>query len=275
MPAFVAFALAVGGCGPKSGDPSPPAPSRGSDTGSTSPGATAPATPADNTKTTPAKTVPDIKLTAEELFKESKKDSNFLIAKHASKLVELTGVVDQARLDLGGDPILFLLGGGGGGLDRVNCPVGDPNHWSKAFPGQTVTLWGTIPSSIYDPKRFVWNIKSVTGPEPPRLTAEEFVKAFAADPEASEKKCKGKRVILSGEVAEPKMNQKRLVGFILSLKEKKPSVVCYVIGFGGDKEEAFVKRVAKPGQKVTVIVEFDGYYSDEINMRGHVIDPPY
>jgi len=269
---FGAVAITVGGCESKSSTSSMPSPPsvNGSHTATPPGNGTA---PADNTTTTPAKSAPDVKLTAEELYKESQKDSNFLIAKHAGKLVELTGVVYVARLDLGGDPSLFLLAGGEAG--RVNCPVGDRNHWSKAFPGQTVTLWGTIPSSIYDPKRFVWHIKSVTGPEPPKLTADEFVKAFVADPEATEKKYKGKHSILSGQVAEPRMQNNNLVGFTLSLTEKKPLLVCYVIGFGGEKETAFVKGVAKPGQKVTVIVEFDGFYSDEINMRGHVIDPPF
>ena len=264
--------LAVGGCESKSGNPSgtsPPSPS-GSDGRTPAGGGT---TPAAKTPTPPAKTTPDVKLTAEEFYKESQKDSNYLISKHASKLVELTGVVRAAKLDFGGDPILLLFGGDTKSL--VNCPVGDRNHWSKAFPGQTVTLWGTAPSSIYDPKLFVWNIKSVTGPEPAKMTAEEFVKAYIADPEATEKKYKGEHIILSGEVAGPEMYEKDVVGFSLSLKEKKPLLVCNVAGMRGEKEAAFVKSVAKPGQKLKVIVEFDGYYADKITMRGHVIDPPY
>src|SRR5262245_12840561 len=179
--AFATVALTVGGCDSKSSNTSqpPPTPSaRGSETGTGAGGGAA------SIENTNAKTVPDVKLSAEELYKESQKDSNFLIAKHASKLVQVTGVVRAAKLDFGGDPILLLAGGDGTSL--VNCPVGDRNHWSKVYPGQTVTLWGTIPKSIYDPKLFAWHIKSVTGPEPPKLTAEEFVKAFVADPEAAE-----------------------------------------------------------------------------------------
>src|SRR5262245_14241923 len=208
-PLFATVAFTVGGCESKSSNSSqPPPPSVvGSDTASPAGKGTAPVA------TTPAKTVPDVKLTAEEFYKECKTDSNYLISKHASKLVELTGVVRAAKLDLGGDPILLLFGGDTTSL--VNCPVGDRNPWSKAFPGQTVTLWGTVPSSIYDPKLFVWNIKSVTGPEPPKMTAEEFVNAFVADPEAAEKKYKGTHIILSGEVAGPEMYEKDVVGFSL------------------------------------------------------------
>ncbi len=182
-------------------------------------------------------------------------------------------MVDEAKLDFGGDPILMLLGGGTTSL--VNCPVGDRNHWSKVFPGQTVTLWGTAPASIYDPKLFVWNIKSVTGPEPAKMTAEEFVKAYMADREATETKYKDKCIILTGEVAEPEMREKDVVGFSLSLKEKKPLLACHVAGSRGEKESALVKRVAKAGQKVTVVVKFDWYDAGKIFMVGHVIDPPY
>ena len=44
---------------------------------------------------------------------------------------------------------------------------------------------------------------------------------------------------------------------------------------GGEKVTNFVKGVAKPGQKVTVAVEFDGYDGSEISLRGPIIDPPY
>ena len=271
---FAAVALAVAGCGPESTSPSssPALSSRSSDSGRTGGGQTPPTE--DKTTTTPEETIPDFKLTAEELYQESKKDRNFLINKHAGKLVELTGVVYRALLDLGGNPTLLL--NGSRDMDRVNCPVGDRNHWSKAFPGQTVTLWGTVPSSSSDPKPFVWNIKSVTGPEPPRVAVEELVKAFAADPEAAEKKYKGKHLIVTGEVAVPQMQNGVLVGFSLKSLEKKPSLVCYVVSGGrGEKEQAFVKSVAEPGQKATVLVEFTAFYSDQISMTGHVIDPPY
>jgi hypothetical protein len=270
---FAAVALAVTGCGPESTSPSssPAPPSRSSDSARTGGGQTP---PAENKSTTPEKTTPDFKLTAEELYQESRKDRNFLINKHAGNLVELTGVVDKAILDLDGNPTLLL--NGSKDMDRVNCPVGDRNHWSKAFPGQTVTLWGTVPLSSHDPKPLVWNIKAVTGPEPPKVTIEELVKAFAADPEAAEKKFKGKHLIVTGAVAAPQKQNGVLVGFRLKSMEKKPSLVCYVVSDGrGEKEQAFVKSVAKPGQKVTVLVEFTAYYSDEISMTGHVIDPPY
>jgi hypothetical protein len=273
VPVFAIVALAIVGCAPGSTGPnSPPAPS------TVSPDQ---ATPADkraplvaDPKAGPAENTPDAKLTVEEFYKESQKDPNYLINKHAGKLVELTGGVRAAMLDFGGDPVL-LLNVGGSEFDRVNCPVGDRNHWSKAFPGQTVTLRGRVPSSVNDPKLFVWEIKSVTGPQPTRLSVEDFVKEVVADPEAAEKKYKGKRVILTGEVAEPKTHEGKLVGVRLSLKEKEPAVVCYAVGAGGSKEEDFVKGVAKPGQKVTVLVELDAYSAGEISLRGPIIDPPY
>src|ERR1051326_3235599 len=168
---FATFVLALVGCSPessKSGS-SPPPPLSGS--GPAPPAGGGPAA-TDNKPPTPAKTTPDVKLTAEELYQESRKDGNFLIAKHAGKLVELTGVVHSAGLDFSGSPFMFLRGGKE--LQYVNCPLSERNPGSKAFPGQTVTLWGTVPSSSYDPKPFVWNIKSVTGSEPPKVTAEQF-----------------------------------------------------------------------------------------------------
>jgi len=241
-------------------------------------------TPAPDAKTSPLDGSPDVKLTAEEYYKEANKDNNFVINKHAGKLLELAGVVDDARLDFGGDPILFLIGESKvikigkreiTTTTPINCPVADRNHWSKAFPGQTVTLRGRAPKSINDPVLFKWHIKSVTGAEPPRMTAEEFVKQFVADPEAAETKYKDMPIILTGEVAEAKVRDKRLEGFTLSLKEKTPALVCYVTeSTGGEKAATFVKGVAKPGQKVTVLVKFDAYYNKEISVTGHVIDPP-
>ncbi len=262
--AFATVAFAIVGCGPGSTRPTPTAsPSSGPDA----------TTPVPATNTAPVKTTPDVKLTAEEFYKESKKDGNYLISKHAGKLVELTGVVSKGLLDFGGDPLLLLIGGGE--FDKVNCPVADRNHWSKAYPGQTVTLWGTSPTSAADPIPFVWHIKSATGPEPTKLTADDFVKEVVKDPEAAKKKYKGKHILLTGDVAEPKMYDNKLAGFSLKLKEKEPVIVCYVYGVGGDKETAFVKGVAKPGQKVTVLVEFEGYDAGEISMRGSILDPVY
>jgi hypothetical protein len=273
VPAFATAALTIVGCGPEKTTPNSPAapPTRSADQ----------ATPADkgspsaaDPKAATGEGTPDVKLTAEQLSKESEKDSNYLINKHAGKLVELTGVVRAAMLDFGGDRVL-LLNAGGPSSDRVNCPVGDWDHWSKAYPGQTVTLRGQVPSSVTDPKLFIWNIKSATGPQPPRMSAEDFAKEVVADPEAARKKYKDKHVILTGEVAEPKTHNGMLVGVRFRLKEKEPVVVCYAIGAGGQKEMNFVKGAATPGQKVTVLVEFQGYDAGEIAVRGPIIDPPY
>jgi hypothetical protein len=286
MPVFAMVVVLVAGCRPASTSSSIGSSNTTTQTGAlpTTPTSGTP-TPAPDTKTSPLDGSPDVKLTAEEFYKEANKDNNFVINKHAGKLMELAGVVDDARLDFGGDPILFLIG------ERkvikigekeittntpVNCPVADRNHWSKAFPGQTVTLRARAPKSINDPVLFKWHIKSVTGAEPPRMTAEEFVKEVVADPEAAETKYKDKHVILTGEVAEAKVRDKRLEGFTLSMKEKTPALVCYVTeSVGGEKAATFVKGVAKPGQKVTVLVKFDAYFNKEISVTGHVIDPPY
>jgi hypothetical protein len=269
VPVFAAVAFAIAGCGPR--DTSP--------TASAAPSTRSPdqPTPADKggpPAADPVKGTPDARLTAEEFSNAVKKDSNFLIGKHAGKLVELTGVVEAAKLDFGGDPIL-LLNAGGKSYSLINCPVADRNHWSKAFPGQTVTLQGRAPTSINDPVPFVWRIQSVTGPQPARMSVEEFVKEVVANPEAAAKKYKGKQIMLTGEVAEPKTHEGKLVGVRLALKEKEPVVVCYAIGLGGEQETAFIRGVAKPGQKVTVVVEYEGYYAGKIDLRGPIIDPPY
>ena len=268
--ATVAFAVLGCGRGSRSPDASPAPSTRGADVTIPTGAGSAPTAA---TTTAPAETAPDVKLTAEEFYKESNKVGGDLISKHPGKLVELTGVVKSARISFGGDPILLLFGGAEG--DIVNCDVGDRNPWSKAFPGQTVTLRGMVPKSINDPKPFVWNIESATGPLPPKMTTENFLKEYIANREVMEKKYKGKHIILLGEVAEPKMYEKMLTGFSLRSKEKKPVVVCHVYGLGGQQEEAFVKGVAKPGQKVTVLVEFDGFNNVEISMRGQILDPPY
>lgn len=269
VPIFAAVAFAIVGCGPR-------------DTGSTpsavpsthSPGQPTPADKGGPSAADPLKGTPDATLTAEEFSNAAKKDSNYLIGKHAGKLVELTGVVEAAKRDFGGDPIL-LLNAGGTSYSVINCPVADRNHWSKVFPGQTVTLLGRVPTSVNDPVLFVWHIHSVTGPQPTKMSVEEFVKEVVADPEAAGKKYKGKQLMLTGEVAEPQKHEGRLVGVSFALKEKEPVVVCYAIGLGGEKETAFIQGVAKPGKKVTVVVEYEGYYAGKIDLRGPIIDPPY
>src|ERR1043165_117290 len=148
---FAAIALAVVGCNPessKSGS-SPPPPLSGS--GPAPPAGGAPAA-TDNKPPTPAKTTPDVKLTVDQLYQENAKDSKYF-GKLSGKLVELTGVVRTATLDFGGSPILLLHGEKESNV--WNCPVAERNHWGKAFPGQTVTLSGTIPSPS-DPKPFAW-----------------------------------------------------------------------------------------------------------------------
>ena len=272
LPLYATVAFAFVGCGPESGKSNPPPAQSppGSDIALPTGGSTS----ATDTTTAPVKATPDVKLTAEEFRKEVAKDGGYLINKHAGKLVELTGVVDKALLDFGGDTILFLNAGDSVG-ERINCPVEDRKLWSKAYPGQTVTLWMNVATSVNDPKPFVWEIKSATGPVPPTIAAEDLLKEFAADQEATEKKYKGKHIILTGEVAEPKMWEKMLTGFSLRSKEKKPVLVCHVIGLGGKKQAAFVEGVAKPGQKVTVLVEYGGYYDGEITLSGRILDPAY
>ena len=270
---FATVAFAIVGCGQGSSGPNSLAtPSTRSPDQTTPADKGSPA--AADPKAAPTEGIPDIKLTVAEFHKAAKDNANYLIAMHPGKLVELTGVARSAMLDFGGDPIL-LLTPSLESFDNVNCPVGDRNHWSKAFRGQTVTLQGRVPTSVNDPKLFLWYIKSATGYQPARMSVEDFVEEVLADPPATEKKYKDKQVILTGEVAEPKMHDGWLVGVRLSLKEKMPVVVCRAFGFGGEKVTNFVKGVAKPGQKVTVAVEFDGYYGGEISLRGPIIDPPY
>jgi hypothetical protein len=273
VPVFAALAFAIVGCGPRDTSPTPPTAPSTRRPDQATPAAFGSAAVADP-KATAAENTPTAKLTAEEFSNAVKEDSNYLIAKHAGKLVELTGVVEAAKRDFGGDPVL-LLNAGGKSYSLINCPVSDRNHWSKAFPGQTVTLRGRAPTSAADPVPFVWHIQSVTGPQPARKSVEDFVKEVVADPEATEKKYKGKPIILTGEVAEPRLHEGKLVGVRLALKEKEPVVVCYAIGLGGEKETAFIRGVAKPGQKVTVVVEYEGYYAGKIDLRGPIIDPPY
>lgn len=274
VPGMAIVVIVILGCDSKSTRPNPRSESsiRGS-----RPSTQADKEPAPAAATKPGMLVgtPAVTLTAEEFGKAAREEANYLIAKHAGQLVEVTGLVESVKRDFGGDPILLLNASPKGGYELINCPLADRNHWSKVFIGQTVTLRGRAPTSATDPVPFVWHIHAVAGPEPAKLTVEAFVKEVLADPEATQEKYKGKPILLTGEVAEPKLHEGNLVGVVLRLAEKEPVVVCYATGVGGEEETNFVRGVAKPGQKVTMAVEYDGYYEGTISLRGPIIDPAY
>lgn len=142
---------------------------------------------------------PDVVYTVATFDAENSKDFNFLITKHADKVVELTGVVDSfTQLGPVVGSAVWLKGEGVVGL--VNCPVADYEPWKKVTPGQTATLRVRAPKSKTDRRPFAWRVVNVTGPAAVEYTAERLSKEWTADKEAVEKKLEGKWLIVTGDV---------------------------------------------------------------------------
>lgn len=237
--------LLLAGCGPK-------------DSGTAGTKSQTPASPASPSVGTPPSVTtppptnkdadkPDVKLTSEQFLAESKQGGDVLGKKYSDKVVEMTGEMIAGEITRSGVRVLMLKGDG---KDTTNCWIkatGSP--YSVATPGQTVTLrikYGTTD---------LWDVISVTGKGLQQFTLDDIAKEFK-DADAAKAKHKGKKLIVTGEITEVKVEGSTVLAAYIG-KAGDPHRVR--LGFApGDPKviQDQLMKVCKPGQKVSAIGDF-------------------
>jgi hypothetical protein len=195
---------------------------------------------ADSPKTGAASKTPDAVLTPKELRDEFQKDSKAFLKKYENKLLEVTGKVIDFGYEFGGEVYLQLEGPG---ILKVHCK--EPEPWSKALPGQTVTLRGNC-----DPDWGVrlWEIVKVSGDPPPTFAAEELMKELSSDEAGTNKKIAGKFLIFTGKITKIENEGGKIY---LTNPEKEPAIRCFM--GSNSKVETARNKAFQVGQHVKLL----------------------
>jgi hypothetical protein len=166
-------------------------------------------------KADPGGEKPDAVLTTTELNDQFKKDTQAFLQKYQNKLLEITAKVTDYGHEFAGEGYLQLEGPG---IFKIHCK--EPQPWSKAMPGQTITVRGKC-----DPYAGIqeWAIVKVTGSPPPTYPADQLAKEFSTDEEGTKKKLKGKFLIVTGHIVKIEDEGSKVY---LTDPEKKPAILC-------------------------------------------------
>jgi hypothetical protein len=161
------------------------------------------------------KAKPDAVLKESDFAAGVKNDEKFL-EKYDGKIVDITGTLKHYEFS-GERPALLL------DSFRYKYYCRDPNALAHVAPGQTVTLRDRCNVFLAFGKCV---IVKVEGDTPPELAADKLAAEYAADNEGTEKKYKGKYVVVSGKtriIKEPSWVQVEL-----STAGVKPAIVCNI-----------------------------------------------
>jgi hypothetical protein len=152
-----------------------------------------------------AKAPADFSLGSEEFVKEFLKDRKTADAKYVGKVVELSAVVDFVGKNIGDEPYVRLPGEK---FDTAMCFTADKEPWAKVLPGQKVKLKGKCAEYIVA-VRMLHCVFTETGPYPAiARTADELAKEFEADSNKADEKYREKYLVVTGEVADKKDEDK-------------------------------------------------------------------
>jgi hypothetical protein len=160
--------------------------------------------------------------------------------KYHGKQIEVTGAIAHMFGILKEDAVVEL----DAGKDQlVTCFVADTDPWRKCVMGQTVKVRGKVGDfHLKD------SVVVEAGEIPiPRLSAEQFAKQFAKNPEELAEKYKQKWFLLTGEIIDIVMDTKPHPTLILKGDGKLKLKVSYQF----QKEEPL-----KVGQKVEIQADF-------------------
>lgn len=228
-----------------------------------------------------SKVKPDFSMTAVEYFAEFKADWKAASGKYKSKVVELTGMVDDVGLSGGSRNVPYLR------LDilseeekkkkkgpftprmaryeGVDCITVDEQPWAKYSPGQKVKIIGRqvdrdsgTPLHVLYADRIpaLFDCAIVEASPNPAIpvTVADLVKEFAADAQATRKKYSGKYVLLSGKVTSKEVGSAgaiygNLRTTFFGLKTEGPIQVECKVKLLQDRTARWVKM----GEDVTVL----------------------
>lgn len=240
-------ALALTGCGKKDDAPKAEGEPKPAPPGPTPPPPMPPA-PVDLTKAKP-----DGTYTAKAFLAEQKKDGDFLLNRHAGKVVEVTGEIKGYGYGARENVAAIILDTGEEiTFDMMVCQLADKEPWKKALPTQQVILRAEVPSKVNPAGILAWQIVEVKGSPPKTFSAEEFSRASATEPE----KYKDKPLFITGTITKTQENG----GFLLVfLKAQEGGEVQCVFG---DEFQAIAfltvgqKMALKPGAMVKILGKY-------------------
>jgi hypothetical protein len=144
-------------------------------------------------------------LTAEEFFREHRRNRTATVQKYQDGVVELKGVVGIVERDVGGAPMVSLQA-----MDDpvgVKCLTKDPQPWAQVAPGQEVTVRGRVPDFDVGPTLEDCRLTAQTFSPAVKIDAEKLAAEAAADPVAAMAKYRDKHVVIRGQVAEKREEQ--------------------------------------------------------------------
>ena len=187
-------------------------------------------------------TEPAFRLTAEEFHRRASDEA------FSGKVIELTGTVEDASRNAGGEAFVHLKVEGE--LLGVMCFTADPQPWASFARGQKVRLKGQWAETVFAP-RLLYCVFVETGEYAAvRISAADLATEYAADPEATVKKYDKKHMVITGEVASKDVNEFGAVGLVLKTGNKV-TVKCGFTAFDKDLSGAY-----EVGQTVTVFGDF-------------------
>jgi len=193
-------------------------------------------------------------ITALQLAEEFEKDSKAARQKYQGKVIDLSGRIDRLNRNIGGGDAFVVLDGG---KEGVRCVTVDKQPWNKVVPGQKVKLRGTLADNS-TPMLLQCEILE-TGESPALVvTAEQLAKEAAADAEGTDKKYKGKPLIVTGEIVELKPAKGEEY---LKLKGDDQRKVYCVFPLQGDMIAGL-----KEGQRVKILGQYSGTHNKTVDL---------
>jgi hypothetical protein len=165
--------------------------------------------------------------------------------RYKDQYIKVTGKVRGYHYDLKGVGELLLDGGD----SRFACEEKQPP--TKALPGQTVVLRGKPKGSLGVER---WAIVSVTGDGPPTVDAEQLAQDLKRDKDGTDKKWKGKVMLLTGRLAEDCKNG----GVYLTPPNQTPHVGAWFYSANNAEVNRARFDPLKAGRKVKLVGWYEG-----------------
>jgi hypothetical protein len=186
----------------------------------------------------------DFTVTSATFVTQFKKNPGTAHNRYRDKVVELTGKLVAIGNNREGQPEFWLEGPDPAGLDRANCRMATSLPWSKANPGQTVTVKGRADPTIPVARLLDCEIVTVAGDPAPRLTADEFARR-TTDPELRKKQGEQRYLVVSGEIDRIDASKS---GLFLKTQTGKA-----LIHFSPEEYRRLGVASWQPGQRIEVI----------------------
>ncbi|MBY0228258.1 MAG: OB-fold putative lipoprotein [Gemmataceae bacterium] len=195
----------------------------------------------------------EFKVSSADFVAEWKKDSKAALSKYKGKTVEVTGKVSSIGTNLSGDPVI-LLESAPMKFDWTTCLPVERFPAKSLAPGQTATIKGRVHPDTFSAGLVDAEVVKAEGPKAQAFTADELADEVGKSGfDEAMKKHKDKWMLVSGEVAEVKLDKARAGDVVLKTKGKGPKIVARFSAM--DEKSADALKKAKR-------IEVLGQYSD-------------